>query len=289
MNRLSQRVLFRTVHHKSFYLKTMHMKTMIKVLAAVTLLMIFLLLSCNKEKSVNTGRQKISIYLTDNPIDFKAVNIDIQRIEVKVEIDSAGIEREFWHELQIRPGVYNILNFRNGVDTLIAQGYIPGGEIKKLRITLGTRNSVVIDTTTYPLLLKEPFVIIDLDDDLEEINPAEFKLMLDFDACGSIIRINNNQFELRPRIRTFSDDDDGRIEGTIMPKEARAIVSVKSGTQTLLAIPDEDDGEFKIRGIKTGVVDLFVDATANGYRDTTIRNIIVGDRDVKLGTIVLKK
>ncbi len=265
------------------------MKTIIKVLAAVTLLIIFLLLSCSKEKSVNTGQKKISVYLTDNPVDFKEVNIDIQRIEVKIEIDSAGIEREFWQELQIRPGVYNILNFRNGVDTLIAQGIVTSGEIKKLRVTLGTRNSVVIDTTTYPLLLRNPVVIIDLDDDLQEINPSEFKLMLDFDACGSIIRINNNQFELRPRIRTFSDDDDGRIEGTIMPKEARAIVSVKSGTQTLLAIPDEDDGEFKIRGIKTGVVDLFVDATANGYRDTTIRNIIVGDRDVKLGTILLKK
>ncbi len=264
------------------------MKTILKVLVAVAMLMVLLLLGCSKENSVNSNQQKISIYLTDNPVDFKEVNIDILKIEVKVEIDSSGIEREFWVELKIRPGVYNILNFRNGVDTLIAQGFISRGEIKKIRITLGTRNSVVIDTTTYPLLLKEPVVIIETDD-LEEINPLNFKLMLDFDACGSIIEIYNNQFELRPRIRTFSDDDDGRIEGAVLPKEAKAIVSVKSGTQTLLAIPEEDDGEFKIRGIQPGIVNLFIDATANGYRDTIIKNIMVGDRDVKLGTIILKK
>lgn len=263
------------------------MKTITKVLVAVTVLLLLLLLGCSKENSVNSNLQKISIYLTDNPVDFKEVNIDILKVELKIEVDSAGTEREFWETLKIRPGVYNILNFRNGVDTLLAEGFVTKGEIKKIRITLGTRNTVVIDNATYPLTLKKPQIIIDVDD-ISEINPSNFKINIDFDACGSIIRINNNQFELQPRIRTFSDEHDGRIEGKVLPREAKAIVSVKFGNQTLLAIP-EDDGEFKIRGIKAGVVDLFINATANGYRDTTIKNIIVGDRDVKLGNIVLRK
>lgn len=264
------------------------MKTTFKVLLAVAVLITFLLLACKKENSVNSGKQKVSIYLTDNPVSFQAVNIDIQKVELKIEVDSAGTEREFWEALKIRPGVYNILNFRNGVDTLLAEGFVTKGEIKKIRITLGTRNTVVIDSVTYPLTLKKPQIIIDVDD-ISEINPANFKIHIDFDACGSIIRINNNQFELQPRIRTFSDEHDGRIEGKVLPREAKAIVSVKFDNQTLLAIPEEDDGEFKIRGIKAGVVDLFVNATANGYRDTTIKNIIVGNREVKLPTIVLRK
>lgn len=263
------------------------MKTVVKVLLAVTLLVAVLLLSCKKERSVNGGQQKVSIYLTDNPVSFNAVNIDIRKVEVKIETDSGGAEHEFWDSLIIRPGVYNLLNFRNGVDTLLAQGFITSGEIKKIRITLGTKNSVVVDSTTYPLILKKPVVIIDVDD-FSVIAPGNIKLNLDFDASGSVIRMNNNQFELVPGIRTFSDDHDGRIEGVVLPREAGALVSVKSGSQTLLAIP-EADGRFKIRGIKAGKVDLFIDATANGYKDTTITNIILTEREVKLGTIVLNK
>lgn len=263
------------------------MKTVVKVLLAVTVLIAFLLLSCKKESSQNSNKQKVSIYLTDNPVNFQAVNVNIQNVEVKVETDSAGIEREFWDSLIIRPGIYNILNFRNGADTLFAQGYITKGEIKKIRITLGAGNSVIVDSITYPLTLKKPQVIIDVDD-ISIINPAGIKLNLDFDACGSVIKISNNQFELQPKIRTFSDEHDGRIEGMITPGEAGAIVSVSFGNQTLLALP-EHDGRFKIRGIKAAAVDLVVNATANGYKDTTIKNITVGDKEVKLPTIVLRK
>jgi hypothetical protein len=264
------------------------MKTILKIAIPVAAILMLLLLGCKKENSDKKGKQQIQIFLTDNPVSFQAVNINIQKVEVKIEVDSGGVEREFWESLQVRPGIYNILNFRNGVDTLLAQGFVTSGEIKKLRITLGTGNSVVVDNVTYPLTLKKPEVIIDIDD-ISEINTSSFKIHIDFDACGSIIRINNNQFELRPRIRTFDNDHDGRIEGRVLPKEARAIVSVTANGQTLLAIPDDDDGEFKIRGIKAGVVNVEINATANGYRDTVIQNITVGNREVKLGTIILKK
>lgn len=264
------------------------MKTILKIVIPITALLVLLLLGCKKENSTTAGKQKVSIYLTDNPVNFQAVNVDIQKVEVKIEVDSAGIEREFWESLSIRPGIYNLLNFRNGVDTLMAQGFITTGEIKKIRITLGKQNSVVIDSVSYPLTLKKPDVIIDIDD-IKQINPAEFKINIDFDASGSIIRLNNNQFELVPKIRTFDDDHDGRIEGRILPREARAIVSVVSNGQTLIAIPDEDDGDFKIRGINATTVDLVINATANGYRDTTIKNINIGQQEVKLGTITLHK
>ncbi|MBX9785411.1 MAG: DUF4382 domain-containing protein [Chitinophagaceae bacterium] len=262
------------------------MKTILKVAIPVAAILMLLFLGCKKEASVTNGKQKVQVFLTDNPVNFQAVNIDIQKVEVKLEFDSAGVEHERWETLQIRPGVYNILNFRNGVDTLLAQGFVGKGELKKLRLTLGSRNSVVADNVTYPPL-KKPEVIIDLDD-ISEINPSDFRIHIDFDASGSIIRINNNQFELEPRIRTFDDDHDGRIEGKVLPKDAKAIISVTGGGQTLVALPDDDDGGFKIRGIKASVADLVIDATANGYRDTIIKNINVS-KEVKLGTITLRK
>jgi len=265
------------------------MKTILKIAIPVAAILMLLLLGCKKENSsFSKGKQQLKVYLTDNPVNFQAVNINIQKVEVKIEVDSSGFEREFWETLRIRPGFYNILNFRNGVDTLLAQGFVTTGEIKKLRITLGSGNTVVVDNVTYQLTLKKPEVIIDIDD-ISEINSASFKIHIDFDACGSIIRISNNQFELQPCIRTFDNDHDGRIEGKVLPKDAKAIVSVTANGQTLIALPDDGDGEFKIRGIKAGSVNLEINATAGGYRDTVIKNIQVGNREVKLGTILLKK
>ena len=159
------------------------MKAMFNVMIA-TAVSACLLLSCSKENSANTsGKQQVKIYLTDNPVSFQQVNVDIQKLEVKIEVkDSTGAEREFWETLQIRAGVYNILNFRNGVDTLFAQGFVTTGEIKKIRITLGNRNSVMADSVVNPLLLKKPQVMIDVDD-ISSINPSAVKINIDWLAC----------------------------------------------------------------------------------------------------------
>ncbi|MFT3845158.1 MAG: DUF4382 domain-containing protein [Lacibacter sp.] len=264
------------------------MKTAVKVLFAVAVLISFLLLSCKKESSADEGKQMVNVYLTDNPVNFQQVNVDIQKLELKIEVkDSAGVEHEFWEVLTIRPGVYNLLNFRNGIDTLFATGFVTRGEVKKIRITLGGNNSIMVNGLTLPLTLKDAVVIIDADD-ITEVAGSGIKIHLDFDAAGSINLGSNGLFELLPHIRTFSDDHDGRIEGKILPAEAGAVVVLKSSSQTLMAIP-EDDGKFKIRGIKAGTVDLFIDATANGYKDTTIKNISIGSKEIKLPAITLQK
>ena len=60
-----------------------------------------------------------------------------------------------------------------------------------------------------------------------------------------------------------------------------------SGMDTLTAKP-EQEGEFKFVGLKAGAYQLFVDATANNYKDSTISNVTVRtNEDTKVGTIVL--
>ena len=61
------------------------------------------------------------IYLTDDqtPV-FDSVFIDLQKLEVKVEDDT--LSNDGWINLNIHAGVYNILRFRNGLDTLFATG-----------------------------------------------------------------------------------------------------------------------------------------------------------------------
>ena len=83
--------------------------------------------ACRKEVSNNISTtdlskpHSVSIYLTDDqtPV-FDSVFIDLQQLQIKVEDDT--LSNDGWININIGAGVYNILRFRNGLDTLFATG-----------------------------------------------------------------------------------------------------------------------------------------------------------------------
>jgi Domain of unknown function (DUF4382) len=184
--------------------------------------------------------------------------------------------------------VYNILRFRNGLDTLLATGYVPNGEVEKIRITLGTRNSVVLKGVTIPLTNLDPQITIEVHGDVDHLDPNHLRIWLDFDGHGSI-RFHNGRWELKLKISHFSHHNSGELEGEIKPSDALpATITAISGTDTLRAITDHD-GEFKIRGIKSTTVKLII-KPSNSYKDSVINNIPIRNGDeTKLGKIVLHK
>ena len=191
---------------------------------------------------------------------------------------------EAWDTLLIRPGIYNILTFRNGVDTLFVNDLIPGGEIKKIRMTLGTRNSVVRSGISSPLIITGNNRQVEMNvDDIDRILANSFQLWIDFDGHGSVIKLNNNQYELRPNIHTFNNNNTGKIKGEIKPSGALpAMVLVIAGQDTLRAIT-ENNGEFKVRGIRTNAITLVIKASLP-YKDSVMNNISIpagNERDLK--------
>jgi hypothetical protein len=56
-----------------------------------------------------------------------------------------------WTTMPIKAGLYDVLRFRNGLDTLFASANVPKGSVRLVRIELGTNNSVVKDSVSYPL------------------------------------------------------------------------------------------------------------------------------------------
>ena len=270
------------------------------VLLAVFAVAAIFILSCTKDNSssssVPPGQQRVSLYLSDDPALFDKVLIDIQSVKVLVDTSSADtVEHRWrhdwncddgrdtsvvWEDLQIRPGVYDLLTLRNGTDTLLAAGNIPQGKIKRIKITLGSDNSLVKDSVGYPLKLFPGDSVITLKlsgNELDEYLTGQFQLWLDFNIGRSIIKVRNNEFYLRPFIRLFITKATGSIEGKITPWDAYPVVSVYNGTDSSYAIPYRD-GRFKVRGLDPGVYTVFVNAS-NGYQDTTINNVTVTARE----------
>lgn len=138
------------------------------------------------------------------------------------------------------------------------------------------------DGRSFPLKVKDNdhYVVVNIDNsNFQIVGQNQVMFWIDFDA-GNSIEVdnsgsgNNNGFELKSRTKIFIHSNTGRIEGKVLPKAADAMVRAINGTDTAFAIPDDDDGEFKIVGLKVATYSVFIDGN-NGYCDTTINNVAV--------------
>ena len=67
-------------------------------------------------------------------------------MQVNVSGDSSA-----WISLNTNAKVYNLLSLQNGVQTVLATGDLPTGMVKKIRLILGSDNSIVVNSVTFPL------------------------------------------------------------------------------------------------------------------------------------------
>jgi hypothetical protein len=254
--------------------------------------------------------QRLSLYLTDDPSMYDSVFIDIKAVEVKVDTfenhkrddhfgdndndrdDDHKSRDEFgkWDTLQIHPGVYNVSKLRNGIDTLMGTVTI-NGTIRKIRITLGSNNSLRMAGVSYPLNLLpgiNDYLYVKVNGNHhQEAVFGQSSLWIDFDISRSIVS-RNGQYYLKPVLRPFCDKNFARVKGNVLPLGAAPLVTVYNNTDTANAIP-HPNGDFKIRGLKEGVYNVLYKGS-NGYRDTTLFNIqIQKDGEKILPNVVLTK
>lgn len=232
------------------------------------------LIGCKKESSNSdnkVGRAYVEVLLTDTPGLYDAVYIEI--LKVDIHTDNSG-----WTTLSsINSGIYNLLDFTNGIDTLIGSASIPTGTVSQIRFYLGMNNSVVIDGTTHMLDVpsgSQSGLKVNLHQQLN--NGISYKIWLDFDAGRSIVEKGNGTYSLKPVVRAYSDAISGAIKGISFPDSATAHVMAITGTDTSGTIPDSL-GNFLIGGLSAGTYNV-VFTNMNGYKDTTISpvNVSVG-------------
>ncbi|HKP32079.1 MAG TPA: DUF4382 domain-containing protein [Chitinophagaceae bacterium] len=248
--------------------------------SVVVLSFMLFLSACSKNDNKN-GTAHLELRLTDGPADVDEVNIDIQSIEINSSSDSS---QSGWQDLHIlHPGIYNLLDFRNGMDTLLATIDLPAGKISQIRLKLGDNNSLVVDGQTIHLTTpsaQQSGLKLNLHQDL--VSGVTYKIWIDFDAARSIVQTGNGKYMLKPVIRTFSEATSGGIKGVVLPDEAHATVLAVSGTDSLSAIPDSL-GRYFFKGVKPASWTLTFDAdSTTGYIDQTRAGI-----NVTLGTVTV--
>ena len=239
-----------------------------------------LLISCSKDG----GNAVLQVRLTDAPADYDEVLIDIQDVQIHVSSDES---KGSWQSLEVEKGVYNLLDFRNGMDTLLGTIELPAGKISQMRLVLGTNNKVVKDGQEYNLDTPSSqqsglkFII-----NTELTEGVTYRLWIDFDAARSIINRGNALYSLKPVIRPFTEATSGAIKGVVSPVSAAPGISAIANGDTLGAVPGED-GKYLFRGLEAGSYKVVFETTADGPVKTIENvNVVVGEV-TDMGTVNL--
>lgn len=257
----------------------MIMKNVTLIILAIALTMF----SCQKDEKNSEGTSRLSFRLIDAPGDYEEVNIDVTGLEVIVN-DSVI-------SLQVNEGVYNLLDFVNGKDTiLVDEQVIPSGRLSQVRLILGDNNTVVIDGQTFELKTpsaQQSGLKFNIHEDFT--GGVAYEYIIDFDAARSIVQTGNGMFILKPVIKVFTEAVSGAISGTVHPVAARpGIYAISEVNDSVSAFADTVTGKFMIRGLNEGFYKVsFVPAET--YSDTVLTDVEVRNGLItKLDTLVFE-
>ena len=152
--------------------------------------------SCSKDPVEALFTYPYAVRMTDAPGPYNAVYIDLQGMEV-TGIDGKVVV------MNVHTGIYNLLNFSNGIDTLIASGSLQVAIVQQIRLILGPNNSVVVDSVSYPLSTPsadQSGLKLQVHQKLQSGVPNN--VLIDFDANNSIVYEGNGNYKLKPVIST---------------------------------------------------------------------------------------
>jgi hypothetical protein len=228
------------------WVKILTMKNIFFLIVAVVFTS--LLVSCSK-KDQSGGTSTLSIRMTDDPANYDAVYIDVEGVEITG--DGGAVTN-----LNVNAGIYNLLDFANGIDTLIAVGDLYAGTISQIRLILGENNSVVVDSITYPLSTpsaQESGLKLQVHDEFTA--GIAYAILLDFDANESIVNQGNGSYQLKPVIRVVDVAISGSIKGTIDPIGINCSVTASGNGSTFTTYCDAD-GNFLLQGIPSGTYQI---------------------------------
>lgn len=288
-----------------------------KTITAQRIIGLFLLfsivfVSCSKTANKGLDSGKFAVYITDAPGEFQSVFIDIQKVEVKVDDNPSTSSSDtygdgdddrddhtqsrdgygYWTDLNFTPAVIDILSLRNGVEVKLGEANIAKGTVRKIRLTLGVRNSIVVANKTYNLELRNEtnnYLYVKLNDRHKQRGNATSTNMaswIDFDIAKSIEE-KNGVFSLRPVLRPFCNSNYGEVEGTILPLTAKPVIRITNGSGfSGVALPDSQ-GKFKLRGLDEGKYTVVFEGIAPFVNKTVSNVSVLKGKTSNLGTTTL--
>ncbi|MEO6354404.1 MAG: DUF4382 domain-containing protein [Burkholderiaceae bacterium] len=202
------------------------------------------------------GTLKVS--MTDAPsCGYDAVNVTVKAVRVH-QSASAGENDAGWAEILLSPArKINLLNLTNGALEELGQTPLAAGHYTQMRLVLepntgaSLANSIILTTSpanTNEISLKTPSAAqsgIKLNHAFDVASGQRVDLVLDFDACKSIVTKGNGGYGLKPVVNVIPTVLNG-INGFIDPAllGSHVQVSAQQGGKVVRSTVPNANGEF---------------------------------------------
>jgi Domain of unknown function (DUF4382) len=234
--------------------------------------------------SASSAPGTLGVSLTDSPAcGFDEVNVTVNKVRVH-QSSSASDTDAGWTDITLSPArKINLLNLTNGVLDNLGQTPLAAGHYTQLRLVLdpntggGLANSIV-PTGGVETPLVTPSAVqsgIKLGHEFDVASGQRVDLLLDFDACKSILKRGNGTYALKPVINIIPFELNG-INGyvdTALLGSNVLVTAQQNGTVVQSTAPKLVTGEFLLSRLPPGNYDVVF--TANDRATAVISAVSV--------------
>lgn len=239
---------------------------------------------CNSGDSAGSGT--LNVALTDAPsCGYDHVYITVDRVRVNASA-VAGENAAGWHEVVLdTPRKIDLLSLTNGVLTELGQTGLPAGHYQQVRLVLvpntgNALNNSIVPTGGSEQALATPSgaqsgykVVGGFNVGSNEV----VDLVLDFDACRSIVAKGNGGYALKPVVTATVQAVSGSIAGYVDPADAGATVYAEQDGHIVKGTVADGNGYFLLapvlRSSSNGNYDVVI--TRPGDATTIVRGVPV--------------
>lgn len=220
----------------------------------------------------------LRIALTDAPAcGFDHVYVTVERVRVH-QTSSANDTDAGWSEIVLNPAQrIDLLGLTNGVLAELGQTFLPAGQYTQVRLVLspnggGIPANAVVPTGGIETALDTPSAT---QSGLKLIHGFTVQpntltdLVLDFDACRSVVRKGNGGFNLKPVIAVIPRTTTAII-GTADPTLVGVTVSVQKSGAVVRSTTPNANGDFVLSGLDPAQSPFDVVLTATGVATSVV-------------------
>jgi hypothetical protein len=211
----------------------------------------------------------LSVALTDAPAcGFDAVNVTVNKIRVNASSTASDTDGG-WTDITLNPArKINLLNLTNGVLDTLGQTPLAAGHYSQLRLVLDANANTVVPTGGTEQALVTPSAVqsgIKLTKEFDVAAGQQVDLVLDFDACKSVVTQGKGRYLLKPVVKVVPTAAVG-ISGVVATALLGSHVSVsvqQNGVEVGATVPNPTTGEFFVSHLAAGNYDVVI--TADGH------------------------
>jgi len=250
----------------------------------MTSLLVILIGGCGGDSSTASAPGTLGMSLTDSPAcGFDEVNVTVRKVRVH-KSSSASDTDSGWTDITLNPArKINLLNLTNGVLDNLGQTPLAAGHYTQLRLVLDPNNGAGLANSVVPVggietALVTPSAVqsgIKLVHGFDVPSGGRVDLVLDFDACKSIVVRGNGTYALKPVIKVIPFVLNG-INGFVDPALLGSNVMVtaqQNGEVVQTTAPNAQTSEFLLARLAPGTYDVVF--TANGRATAVIASVPV--------------